>query len=71
MKKLTISIGKHKAVIRFKNIPLKDFTKLRWRLVEQNIAEITTDCFEQIESSKNLAQNQTKYKQHLNGKTEE
>lgn len=62
MKNFTINVGSHKAVIRFKRISLKDFTKLRWALVEKNISEITEDCFAQHENTKNISQNSTSNK---------
>lgn len=42
MKNIEIKLGSHRAVIRFKKIPYKKFSSLRWALIEQNIGAIDT-----------------------------
>lgn len=52
MKNLQISINEHKAVLSFNKINCKQFETLKWKLIEQNIDEISEELSVSINKNK-------------------
>lgn len=52
MKTLEIEIGKHKAVTAFKKIPSKKYESIKWKIINQNLDEITMDFYSTLNKNK-------------------
>lgn len=50
MKNSEIRFENHRAVMKFKTLSKKDFSKIRWKLIEQNIDEISLEFFKKLEN---------------------